>query len=399
MSESITVFKLRKQWFKLQATNFIKRYATGLVVIAIFLPGVAIGDNFNILMTAVTKPFVMVSQEQSGFFNRMIYLLLLQVIFVVWARAQQYAISGGEFVKYMKTLPLAERTSRQHDTIMLLVGNHLLWPIMIYGCYLLLNHENGAQLSSVLRYGYLLFLLVLTQYISLFALNKSNIIMLLILSVGLSINTPWSQVWLVILIIGSYITTKFLHITLAKDQAKNRLFPIKWIPRFLSENLHYQMLFKANHTPVFFRLLLMLMLMGGFVLISDHIKAISRDNLMPYAMTLEALLAYYLSGFYVIFRDERAYMSSMLLSLPVHILYWPVRDVFALFVISIIIHTPFLWWHITHIGFNHFFSLMAYHLFLLMVCYPLRKLNDDKQTLIAFVVLFIITAVSIYHLS
>lgn len=398
MSTSSTVLKLRKQWFRLQAINFIKRYATGLVVIAIFLPGVAIGDNFSILMTAVTKPFVLISQGQEGFFNRLFYLVILQAVFIVWARAQQLAINGGGFMRYVKTLPLANKTSRRHDVILLLIANHLLWPIVIYGFFFLMNNDNEPQMDSIIRYGYLVSLLLLTQYISLFALNKSNVILIVVLNIGLLFISSWPLLWLVVLIFAYYLTSRRLHKADPIVQGPYMLLSVRLIPRFLSDNLHYQMLFKSNHTQVLFRLSLMVMLMIGFVLISDHIKVISHDNLMPYLLALEALLAYYLSGFYVTFRDERQCLSSLLMSLPVHPLYWPIRDILAIVAVSVSIHVVFVYWLFVHVGVDQALFVMTYHLILLMICYPLRKLKDDKQTLIAFVVLFIITAVSIYHL-
>ena len=383
------LFTLRKKWFQLLAKNFIVRYATGLMVLAIFLPGVAIGDNFNLLMSAITKPLVLISQTQTPFLIKLVWLLVLQAIFIVWARAQRQAINGGDFAIYLQTLPINKNTQNKNNVYMLLLSNHLLWPLMFAGLYYLPSIENAELMTVTFRYIYLLLLLISTQYVSVFKLQRTPILILSMLSLGLLINIGSGLVLILILLKsqGDYIKTR------------QQLTPINLIPQFLSHNLYYQMLFKSAYTSTMFRLSIVTFLMFGFSMVAHHFININDNNLFPYSLSLEALLAYYISGFFVSFNDERQQMTPLLSTLPIKKTFWIVRDVLVIFLISSLIHLPFYYWQLDYLSSNTLWFMFIYHLSLLLLCYPIRVLIKNSQTLISFVVLFIITAITIFHIE
>lgn len=86
------------------------------MVLAIFLQGVAIGDNFKILLLAATKPLLIVALNEGLFVYKFICILVLISLFVVWTRAQRQAITGGAFTQFMHSLPMSERLKHQNKT-------------------------------------------------------------------------------------------------------------------------------------------------------------------------------------------------------------------------------------------------------------------------------------------
>ncbi|MBL4772321.1 MAG: hypothetical protein JKX98_01550 [Alcanivoracaceae bacterium] len=394
------LFTLRRQWFQLQAKNFILRYSTGLMVLAMFLPGVAIGDNFNLFMSAITKPFVLISQSQTPFLIKLVWLLVLQIVFIVWARAQRYAINGGNFAIYLQTLPIDKRIKNQNNIFMLLLSNHLLWPVIFAGFYHLLTMENTQLITAIFRYGFLVLLLLTTQYISVFSMRTFSVLTVVGLSIGLLVSIKASFVLILIL----FWLLVWFFARLLKSQGNyikptDTLRPINIFPKFLSHNLYYQILFKSALTSTLFRLAIIVFLIFGFSLIAQHFANINDNNLFPYSLSLEALLAYYISGFFVSFNDERQQMKQLLSSLPVKKSFWLVRDVLVIFLLSSLIHLPFYSWQHGYFTNNTLWIMFLYHLLLLLLCYPIRVFIKNRQTFISFVVLFIITAITIYHIE
>jgi len=394
------LFTLRKKWFQLQAKNFIARYSTGLMVLAIFLPGVAIGDNFNLFMSAITKPLVLISQTQTPFLIKLAWLLVLQAIFIVWARAQRQAINGGEFAIYLQTLPINKKTKNKNNVYMLLLSNHLLWPLIFAGLYYLPSMENAELMTFVFRYGFLLLLLISTQYVSVFSVHRTPVLILSVLSIGLLINIEAGFV--LILILFGLLVLFILRLLKSHGnhiKARDQLKPINIIPQFFSHNLYYQMLFKSAYTSTLFRLAIVTFLMFGFSMVAHHFININDNNLFPYSLSLEALLAYYISGFFVSFNDERQQMAPLLSTLPLKKRIWIVRDVLVVFLISGLIHLPFYYWQFSYLTSNTLWFMFAYHLSLLLLCYPIRVLIKNSQTFFSFMVLFIITAITVFNLS
>ena len=121
MVEQNKILRLRRRWFKLQAKNFVSRYAAGLMVILIFLPGVAIGDNLQLLMGAVIAPFFALIHHNTSWHHLIIHMLLLIAVFMVWARAQQHAINGGLFMHYSIAQPVDEQIHRLSNPLRSLI--------------------------------------------------------------------------------------------------------------------------------------------------------------------------------------------------------------------------------------------------------------------------------------
>jgi hypothetical protein len=394
-----TFYKLRKNWFSLMTKEFIQRYFMGFALLAIFLPGVAIGENFNLLILSITKPFVFISQTDGLFIYKQMWLLVLLAVFVVWSRAQRQAIKGGAFADFQESWPIAETFKRKLNIRMLFLSNHLLWPFIIASYYYLPFENKESFLILVLRNTFLIITLLSVQYIVLFKYSIKFIawviVLLLLFTIPLKLNIEFYRIaacfWLLSLFVFYYL---FKENSLSKTHFKLRFL----LPAFITKNFYSQILFKSGLTSSLFRFSVIAGLMLGFTFSASYwIEDYS--NLKPYYFALEAILAYFISGFYVSFLDQRNSMRDCLITLPIKRYFWAIRDVFTLMVITVILHGFFFLWAAKHSEFNTLLTVFCYHVILLVISYPLRVLFPEKQTFFTFVVLFVITAITLFNLS
>lgn len=393
------LLKLRIKWFNLSAKNFILRYQNGLFVLVMFLPGVAIGDNFNLLLKALTTPFLHIINPQTSIITRLTWFIVLQAIFVVFSRAQSTAITGGEFTKFMQSLPIDKGINNKINLILLLLANHFLWVIILASFYYQIESNSANITLNLLSNLMLVFILLTTQYIAVFKKSFKNIVILIfviaiyILSISLRIEVAGLLITAIVWFLLVIKLTKPVLITIKRMTIK----PL--ITGAIKYNLYYQMLFRASATTTVFRLLFVCFLIFGFSLISIHLANNNQGNALPYAMGLEALLAYYLSGFYVSFKDQRQRMDQLLTSLPVPKTFWFLRDIFTVTVVSLVFHLVLYYLIIGVITLTQMAELAIYYFVLLVICYPLRMLIKQNQTLITFAVLASITAITLYNYS
>ncbi|MCF6299621.1 MAG: hypothetical protein L3J52_00630, partial [Proteobacteria bacterium] len=78
--------------------------------------------------------------------------------------------------------------------------------------------------------------------------------------------------------------------------------------------------------------------------------------------------------------------------------YWVKRDISVMILITLILHTFYFIWTWHQFTPTTLQGLLLFHVLLLLVCYPLRILVKNAQTFISFVVLFIITAVTLFNI-
>lgn len=391
--------KLRQQWFKLKTKEFIARNSAGLMVLVIFLPGVALGDNFKLLMSALSQPFLLLAAVETPFVQKLLWISVLILVFLVWSRAQRQAITGGAFMNYLQSLPLNVKQKNTDDLRLLMRANHFLWVSVIASAYF--HYQSTTSLLILSNYIFLLFFLFTVQYVAVFKPEKHSIISLGIIALIFIMPLSIVLACLRLISLALFLVFTILNIFVIRDKTmiRDNKTSRRLLPQILSNNLHFQMLFKATLTSTLFRLGLVTGLSTSLILLSQHFIKISNNELLPYAYVLETVLAYYLSGFYIVFSDERKRMKHLFDSLPIKSIFWYKRDIFAVFIIALILH--FLYF----IGLSHFFvihslvSLLVFHAFLLLVCFPLRTLVKKNQTFISFVVLFIITAITVFNLS
>ncbi|MCF6264339.1 MAG: hypothetical protein L3J24_12235, partial [Xanthomonadales bacterium] len=322
----VKLLLLRKQWFKLKAREFIQRYASGLMVLVLFLPGVAIGDNFRILLLAATKPLLIVVLNEGSFVSKFIWFLVLSSLFIVWARAQRGAITGGAFAQFIHSLPISERIKDQNNIKMLLIANHFLWFFIIAGFYFL-NQSSQFMVLDNLRYLFLMFLLVSFQYLSVFRPQRQYFLVMIVLSVGFIVPVNAFFQWILLITLFMSLVFFMKYVLAIKDQKflTKKSSINKVIENNIAHNIYIQMLFKSGLSSTLFRFGIIALLITGLSLLANHFSLLNDNDLRPYAYVLEAILAYYLSGFYVVFADERKQMKLLFDSLPLQKTYWGKR--------------------------------------------------------------------------
>ena len=397
MANSHTL-KLRQQWFKLKTKEFIARNSAGLMVLVLFLPGVAIGDNFKMLMSGLSQPFLLLAAVDTPFVNKLLWIALLILIFIVWSRAQRLAITGGAFMTYLQSLPLNSKQKNVDDFRLLMRANHLLWVMIFASAYFL--YQPTPSLLTLFNYIFLLFFLFTMQYVAVFKPEKQSFISLGIIALTFIMPLSKNSSWLRLIALALFLVFTILSLFVTRNKTtKNNEAPRLILPYILSNNLHFQMLFKATLTSTLFRLGLVTGFSTSLILLSQHFIKTSNNELLPYAYVLEAVIAYYLSGFFIIFSDERKGMKHLFASLPLNKLFWVKRDIFVVILMALTLHVIYF------IGLSHFFvihslfSLFVFHTLLLLVCFPLRTLVKKNQPFIVFVVLLIITVITIFNLS
>ncbi len=399
MANSHTL-KLRQKWFKLKTKEFIARNSAGLMVVILFLPGVAVGDNFKMLMSALSHPFLSLASLNTDFSHKIMWLIVLMLVFTVWSRAQKQAINGGAFMQYMRCLPLNSKQKNWDDLNLLMRGNHFLWAIIVASAYFLIQLPN-LSLLTVFNYLFLLVLLFITQFSAVFNPSRNVIITLAIIALifTLPLNVPLAWLRLIALTLMLYFTVINLLIRHNDIIVKTNETSKRFLPKTLTQNLYYQMLFKATLTSTLFRFGIITGFAILLLLLAEHFIYVSNNQLLPYAYVLEALLAYYLSGFYTVFSDERKIMNHLYACLPIKKLFWFKRDVFIVVLGTTIFHAVYFIWLSQFFAIKSLVSLFAFNTLLLLVCFPLRIKVTNNQTFISFVVLLIITAITIFNLS
>ncbi len=394
------LYHLRKKWFNLKTKEFIKRNIAGFLVLVVFLPGVAIGANFKVFISAISQPFLIVVSVDEAFFIKLIWLTVLSVVFTVWSRAQRLAISGGDFADYMQSLPISNTIKNKTNIKMLLKSNHILWFFIFASFYFLIKIPQ-TQIVAFFNFGFLLSFLLTTQFVSVFKPKNKFFMTLFLMAFVFITPLPIGLMWLRLLVL-SFVLIKLIQGVLDTTERKFEFAqssPPRLIPNFISANLYVEILFKSGLTSTLFRLSIVFAIIVGFLISANHFIETSNNDLIPFAYVLEALIAYYLSGFFVTFIDERKCMQALFASLPLKHYFWLIRDSFAVLIISLVIHALYFIWAKYYFSSEALLTLLLFHLLLLLICYPLRILVKNNQTFISFVVLFIITAVTLYNLS
>lgn len=394
------LYHLRKKWFNLKTKEFIKRNIAGFLVLIVFLPGVAIGANFNVFMSAISQPFLIVSSADETFFIKFIWLALLSVVFTVWSRAQKLAITGGAFTDYMQSLPISNTIKNKTNIKMLLKSNHILWFFILASFYFLIKTPQ-THILAFFNFGFLLSLLLTTQLVSVFKPENKFFFALVVMALIFITPLPLGPMWLRLFVLG-FVLIKLIQGVLDTTERKFEFAqstPPRLIPNFILANLYVEILFKSGLTSTLFRLSIVLGIIVGLLISANQFIETSNNDLIPFAYVLEALIAYYLSGFFVIFINERKCMQTLFSSLPLEKYFWLKRDIFTVVIISLAIHALYFIWAKYYFLSETLLALLLFHLFLLLICYPLRNLVKNNQTFISFVVLFIITAVTLYNLS
>jgi len=370
------------------------------MVIAILLPGVAVGDNLKVFLLALTQPLLVISNPNGAFLPQLICGTTVYLTFLAWAKAQKTAIDGGNFAAYLDTLPMNPKMLFRTHILMVLLANHFLWIFICFGI-LHLIFADAAQPVYLFRYSFLIVLLISAQYISVFSIKSKPLIklgllyfLMLLLILPVPVNFEWFRV-----ISLTLLSIYLCHLITSKNtQALHKTNQETPYKKGLKQHFYLQMLFKSSLSSTCFRLLWIAAIIIGFILAADHFKSNNEGSLYPYAIATTGLLAFFLSGFYLLFRDQRLTIKSFLVTLPIPQLYWIKRDLAAIFLISVCFHIPFYFWQLNH--FNHLLIIKTwlFHILLLLISYPIR-IKAKEPTFSTFITLLITTVIYIYNFT
>lgn len=389
---------LRILWFKLKAKEFFQRYAAGLAVVALLLPGIAIGDNLKIFLTAITQPFLLVSSLKPSFLTQAACSLILVLVFSVWVKAQKTAITGGSFAAFLKTTPMPIQTVKWVDVLMVLLANHFLWVFILFGLFYSIFDESVHSIELV-RYIFLNLILINIQMSWINTSSKNNLFqittclaLLLLLILPWPLNIEWIRVVLVF--------CGLLYITCFPPQINthSHMAALSLSKLSLPQNLYLQMLFKAALASTCFRLLLILFILTGSCLLSSHFSELNQGNLTPFIFATISLTAFYLSGFLLLFRDQRQTIQPFLNTLPINQSYWIKRDIWAVTLISILVHLPYFLWQLKNFGVTELLKFYGLHCILLWSSYPLRN-KAKEPTFSTFIFMLVLTIFVIYNFT
>ncbi|MDL2355250.1 MAG: hypothetical protein QFF03_08335 [Pseudomonadota bacterium] len=84
------------------------------------------------------------------------YLLLLQAVAVMWAQMQREQIAGGDFMRYVASLPFTQRYRRRVDTIVLVLADSPLLLVLVCALVVVgVGHAHGSHFLLMLDVGLL----------------------------------------------------------------------------------------------------------------------------------------------------------------------------------------------------------------------------------------------------
>ncbi|MFK8010682.1 MAG: hypothetical protein AB8B80_01490 [Marinicellaceae bacterium] len=399
MQTNQLLLKLRIQWFKLKAMEFLIRYQNGLFVLIIFLPGIAVGDNLLLILKALSTPFLQVGNPESLFLQKLIWLFLLHLIFITFSQSQSLGIKGGGMAIYLRSLPISGIVYHKINLILILFANHFLWIIIVSSFYFQVVTDDNNKFLILFNNLILVCTLITSQYIVLFNFKLKLLLCNILISILLFVKTIDSnKYFLNLVILALWIYLIFQIVKPDKNiKSFNWTKKIKSMP--LMSNWHCLMLFRAKLVSTCFRLLLLFLLIIGFTLVASHFIRINSGQLLPYALVIEGLLAYYLSGFFVFYVDQRNQLQFLFRTLPFTKFYWFYRDYLSVLLLSLSLHCLLYFLIQPLLSYLELLYLVAYHLLLLLVCYPIRVFAKTHQTILTFMVLTIVTVFTLYNYS
>ncbi|MEQ1619763.1 MAG: hypothetical protein ABL919_00055 [Methylococcales bacterium] len=163
------LLRYRLHWYTIATARLLlRRWQAVLLVISLLQP---LGGPGPLADIAVL-PFSVLLASEHGFWWRFIYIVMLQILWAVWAMMQREQIGGGAFMHYAQSLPLPLAVHRRTNLIVLLLADSpLLLMVTATGIFFGMREADSAVLSA--DYLYLLAMTLLFLTAQLGALDRS----------------------------------------------------------------------------------------------------------------------------------------------------------------------------------------------------------------------------------
>lgn len=274
------------------------------------------------------------------------YVLILEATGVLWATVQRSMILGGDFTKYVTTLPMPPLVRRRVDVCMLLLANSIplipaIAALTSIGAAPLPASQKVSQCAVVVVLSSVIFaaqLCVLTrQWVQLLGVAVANLLVMIALA-SQAASIVWScQIFSLLIAVALIVKppmskTQDGHRTFA-DKATISMLVNRVVAIFPVAYLEVKILVAARPWSTFSRLSLTgAVAIGINALI--HVEKLD-ERAVPTVILLLPVTALLLSGFYRVLVDIHNPMASYLQALPVPPGFWSIRDTVLVILISL----------------------------------------------------------------
>lgn len=136
------LLRLRLHWYALSTARLLLRRWQGLALAVGLLASADAGVFENIAM--LNRPLLGLLAPGHGFAWRFGYLLVLQLVAVLWAVMQRTQIEGGGFMAFAGSLPFSPRQRRQVDLAVLVLADSPLLLMVAGSITVTAAHRHAA---------------------------------------------------------------------------------------------------------------------------------------------------------------------------------------------------------------------------------------------------------------
>lgn len=333
MITSLTSLKIK--WYGHSLLKTIYEYSIALFFFcAVFVFGV-----FNPLL--ISQPIAAILENNLPLMSSMIYLLALNIIFIILFFCQRKIIFNNEFERYVITLPISKIADRISSIFVLFVSNNFLWILLFMGSFVAF-HDQQSKTVIIVETIYLVVGLLMAQ-LFLYEKNISKLICLVVGDIIFLVAKRYPQPE--IIKIGIIFFLSVFILAIAFSNLKNISLEIKRYqfkkPRVLTGSvLPIQI---AMLKPFFGFLIIKII----FTLSLESIAAvfilhIENRSLFYFIIFFNFLAICVLSSFSRVLAVETKKMSAYFQSLPISIFYWFFKNQTLNLILSISILTPVL---------------------------------------------------------
>lgn len=388
MSRDLThyLFETRFKYYQTYVADFLKQITAGLLIFVLLVPGIA--QHLGIFFQFITTPFKVINKQSEPIHIQAAYLLSLYLVFAIWSIVQKKGILGGDFRLFLKSQPISKLTGVFCDLSMLIISNHFLWLVLLASFFEFT--QNGIShftfIDSLERNFNLVLLLITFQYLLVFELKRNILYLLIISSVFLiEFEQSLKLIQELIVFLGLFVLywKKLFSTQNNYDSSINNLFNFNYFAR----GINLQILLKQNTGRFIFRFLVISLIALSYILFATKASESTYGNKQPFYIIFESMLCFFISGYFIYFKEQRRSISEFLSSLPVTFKYWLLKDLIPIILISLIVHSLILFFIINSVNATVILGLFLYHLFLLMMSYPIRMLCV-KSTAYSFAGIF-----------
>ncbi len=321
------LLRLRLRWYSSESARVLQRHWQWLLLATVLLP---MGMTTDTLLRLCAYPLVALLAAGREVPVYLFWLLLIELVALMWVGWQRGALRGGPFMHYAATLPMAPRLTRAVDMTLVLLADGLLLLPLLAALIDTATDAQAATLRALLALGALLgcvlslqLLLLERRYGRLAAMSLAN------LPLALGLARPDSPLAGLLPVASVVLLYVFWRLPGPRTRPPRRLLAQvamptgarALLPIFLRIQLR-ALLARPVHTLLWGGALTALALgLAGLLQRFDY-----DQRALPTAVIGAAFMALIAASAYRTLRAAHAPMGHYLASLPVSRHYWLLRD-------------------------------------------------------------------------